>query len=380
MGKLSEADRVQQDRFYILDLIRGLAAFSILFYHYNVLYFTTPLIRPLRSEESATEPLYAQLWILYDHGHYAVNFFWMLSGFVFGAVYLYGAKGTRDFIVHRLARLYPLHLLTLCVVSALQILSITFTGQFQIVAINDLYHFILQLFFASNWGIQKGPSFNAPIWSVSIEVLVYGLFWVTRPHLYRAGIAGPLILAAVAWVFGFHVGGHLVLLRQCVFYFFTGVSAYMAFKHLRSKPRLMLGAAALLALVGVGTTLLAPQQLEPIAVPSILLALLIGCAGLEALSLGRYVKTIKGFGDATYGMYLWHIPILIVVLIYLNTNPGARWVIHQTWFLVCYLSTVVCVAWISFHRFERPARDWINGFATLRERLRLDPVESMAAP
>ena len=41
---------------------------------------------------------------------------------------------------------------------------------------NDWYHFILHLFFASDWGFQNNLSFNAPIWFMS--TLIQFLFFL----------------------------------------------------------------------------------------------------------------------------------------------------------------------------------------------------------
>ena len=46
-------------------------------------------------------------------------------------------------------------------------------------ATHDFYHFVLQFFFISSWGFEDGPSFNGPIWSVSIEIFIYGIFFLS---------------------------------------------------------------------------------------------------------------------------------------------------------------------------------------------------------
>jgi len=43
---------------------------------------------------------------------------------------------------------------------------------------NDLPHFLAQLFLASEWGIVHDSSFDGPIWSISIEVLAYFVFFM----------------------------------------------------------------------------------------------------------------------------------------------------------------------------------------------------------
>jgi len=41
----------------------------------------------------------------------------------------------------------------------------------------DWPHFVRQIFFASDWGLHVAHSFNGPVWSVSIEVLLYAVFF-----------------------------------------------------------------------------------------------------------------------------------------------------------------------------------------------------------
>ena len=77
----------------------------------------------------------------------------------------------------RLSRLNPLHLVNLVLVAGLQWQKMRSQGGYFVDHLNDAYHFALNLFFATAWGFEEGFSFNAPIWSVSIEVLLYGLFF-----------------------------------------------------------------------------------------------------------------------------------------------------------------------------------------------------------
>ena len=61
------------------------------------------------------------------------------------------------FFINRFARLYPLHFATLILVAVLQIINLSLSNTFQIVPINDFYHFTLNLFFISDLGaIEKG--------------------------------------------------------------------------------------------------------------------------------------------------------------------------------------------------------------------------------
>ncbi|MCY7280846.1 MAG: acyltransferase family protein [Sphingomonas bacterium] len=136
--------------------MRGLSALVVLVCHYR--WFFAREVRDWRSD--APLPFYDWLWPIYDHGGVAVQMFWILSGFVF--MVAYGGKGQsldqREFWVHRLARLYPLHLATLAVVAALQIVSVQLTGRWTVEGNNDLPHFVAQLFFAQTGSRQRARS------------------------------------------------------------------------------------------------------------------------------------------------------------------------------------------------------------------------------
>ncbi len=127
-------------RFMVLDTLRGYAALAIMIYHFK-----------------AVSPLFAS--------YLAVDFFLILSGFVLTHAYF-----RRDdfnfwsFAQARIARLYPLHLITLCASLGVYLLTARYIDK------SDLALHILMLH-----NIGLGPDtieFNSPAWSISVE------FWV----------------------------------------------------------------------------------------------------------------------------------------------------------------------------------------------------------
>lgn len=177
-------------RYYVMDFFRGFAAIVILVWHYPGFAW----VYPGGAADRALQPFYAILQLFYNYGLHAVAFFWMLSGFVLSHAYGGARFSTREFVVNRFARLYPLHLVTLLAAALISYLCVLNVGQ-PTTPNNDLYHFVLNLFFAPWWGFQKGFSFNAPIWSVSVEVAIYALFWFVLPALFKRGLLAPLVAA-----------------------------------------------------------------------------------------------------------------------------------------------------------------------------------------
>ncbi|WP_188435043.1 acyltransferase family protein, partial [Chishuiella changwenlii] len=102
---------------------------------------------------------------VFKEGFLGVSFFFILSGFVLSLNYNTITKSyIRKFYLYRLARIYPVYLLTL-------LLSI-------FIVKGSVYKFIIQIFsiqsFFPNQEIYF--SYNAPSWSISDEFFFYLLF------------------------------------------------------------------------------------------------------------------------------------------------------------------------------------------------------------
>jgi peptidoglycan/LPS O-acetylase OafA/YrhL len=167
--------------FYSFDAIRGIAAIVVVIYHWQLFYYANDTWVPSAIDKTAL-PFYPYLSIVYNDAVIAVDLFFLLSGFVF--FWLYADRiaarkiNFRKFIIFRLSRLYPIHLVTLVSVAVLQWLMFKNAGHYFIVQFNDTYHFILNLLFMQSWGIEKGASFSGPSWSASVEVFLYLVFFI----------------------------------------------------------------------------------------------------------------------------------------------------------------------------------------------------------
>ena len=358
IGYLFFPPSASKEHFHAIDLLRGIAALAVVLFHY-LNFFIPAGQQEAVSNYRELEPFREVLWPAYGYGLWAVQLFWLISGFVFAAVYVGTTATTREFVVARIARLYPLHLLTLLVVAALQFGRLWWLGNFQIFQFNDIYHFVLNLLFISSWGLERGPSFNGPIWSVSVEVAIYAVFWITLKPLYRRGLAGPLSVACLFTLGSiFDLPG--TVFWQCGFYFFTGSSIYIVFSILRGSPWLFFAAGLLsLGMAGMAALRIHFDHLTPIILPAILLLV----CGAEAAGWIRTSRWTEIIANNTYGVYLWHIPIQLFLLLLLDGAIGNRSVVTAGWFLILYLILVIAVARISYLGIELPARRAIRRLA-----------------
>jgi len=351
-----------------IEFLRFVSALSVLVWHYQHFAYSAGAITLLRSEQ----PFHALLFPFYEHGALGVQMFWCISGFIFFAKYheslASGRASFRTFAVNRFSRLYPLHLLTLLLVAGLQPLYSAAHGEFFVYPFNDAWHFLLNALFISEWGLSSGHSFNAPIWSVSVELIVYGLFFllVSKLPVARAYIGAGLFYLAFKWI-----GGGLV--AQCLMYFFIGGAIALGrffperFRvgglHLPT-PFGMIGillavaTAALLAghLAGV-RPLTRPSLVQPILITSVLFVF------VAANRLFLPAANLLSFlGNLTYASYLCHFPIQLLIVLLLPL-AGRAVDYRDPWLLAGFLITTFAIAALVFRTIELPAQ------RALRQRL-----------
>jgi peptidoglycan/LPS O-acetylase OafA/YrhL len=224
-------------RLYALDVSRGFAALSVVLWHWK--HFAYKGNSLPQDFERASQPLYGILKLFYENGIRGVQYFFLLSGFIF--FWLYGEsikmKPThfKGFWVQRFSRLYPLHFVTLLIVALLQFLYASREGAFFVYPFNDWCHFLLNLGFASKWGLESGESFNGPVWSVSVEIILYLIFFLMAS--FRLG--GLLFCLATTGISFVLV--NLQLAQDAIFggatLFFLGGAVFHLTFIMSTKPR-----------------------------------------------------------------------------------------------------------------------------------------------
>lgn len=347
-ANLLNAPKPQTRHYHVIDVVRGLAACAILFWHYQH-FMALGMAEPgARSDY----PLFGLLGIFYEQGGAAVQLFWIISGFVFSAVYVGSGVSASTFFQHRFARLYPLHLVTLLIVAALQVACFKRFGGFLIYPDNTLPNFVLHLLMATGWGLGGLWSFNGPIWSVSAELGIYALFWIVLGTLFRWGVVFPVTAAL-----GFIILAPYSPVASCGGYFFVGCAVYSTHRSLATHWQLLLGVS------GIGAfAVLLEIGLQGVGVLLLFAGVTLICAAVERGSAGQWARRIPWVAENTYGVYLWHIPVQLVLLLGMSAFGISREIALRPWFLAIFVGLVVCLARLSFVTIERPARDAIRGY------------------
>ena len=174
-----------------LDALRFLAAAFIVLYHYE---WQAPV---------SFDALHPSL----TRGYLATDFFLMLSGYVLGRTYgrrlVEGRIGYGSFLLRRITRVWPAHLIVLAGFAAL-VAAAAAAG----FALNNAHAFEWSALpghalLAQSWALGVSPGWNTPTWSLSALIVCYALFPLIWPVLARlsgrgALVAGVAVLVAAA--------------------------------------------------------------------------------------------------------------------------------------------------------------------------------------
>ena len=289
--------------------VRFFLALGVVLFHYQ-LYWTLP----------------PQASGLLDRARLGVDVFFILSGFILAHVYLQGdaAPPWRRFLVARFARIYPAHLFILLgmlvLVGAARLFGVGLEpGRF------NLPDFLQTLFLVQAWvPRQSMVLWNGPSWSLSAEWFAYLLFpafaWIALRLRERAVLLTALAVALfVAIDLGYRSLFGIVLPRaednlgilRIIPEFLFGIGLY----YLGQRVRLSRRAAIAAALLTTAALLVAMQiplddrLIVALAGPFLLaLALLAKSGARTFLSQPAWLFA----GEASYALYLVHIPVLMV--------------------------------------------------------------------
>jgi peptidoglycan/LPS O-acetylase OafA/YrhL len=358
-----------------LEFIRFVSALAILVWHYQHFSF-------LGSEavdfSQSTQPLYFILEPMYRYGYFGVQIFWCISGYIFFWKYAEsiasGSISGWNFFVFRFSRLYPLHFATLLAVVFLQYAYFHRTGVYFVYQNNSVKEFFLQLFMASSWVGWDPVGFNGPIWSISVEILIYSIFYTfLRIFLNNILFSGlVVVLAVVAMAFGVT---HPVV--QCLAFFYAGGVLATAGPALR-KYRKATGAFFLAAIAMMAGWHFLKSKLDfTIQSEFFMLVSVLSCVYLMTEYFNppaRSHKMIEAAGNMTYSSYLLHFPIqLCVVLIYHTIDVAVPY--RSAWFFLAFMAVTLIASRYVFSMFERPLQTVIRKRLTGAKRLKLVPSE-----
>jgi peptidoglycan/LPS O-acetylase OafA/YrhL len=350
-----------KEHFEVLDGLRGSAAFLIVVFH--VFNYSFGFNRP---------------WAPVKHAYLAVDFFFVLSGFV--VAYAYDDRWTRMSILQffriRLIRLHPLVLIG----ATLGLLGYLFDPFSN--ARNHTDAPMLLLAYITSLLLLPSPpvggrgnetqALNGPAWSLMQEYLgniAYALILRRLRPLTLAIIFGlsGLLLIWTANTKGSLDGGWgytemwMAPLRLTVS-FVMGLWLYRIHERIRvPKIGLLLLSIVLVACFQmpifprVGEYSL--HGLYDAACVLFLFPLIVLCGAHSNAGTGM-IRLCKFGGRLSYPLYITHIPFVYVLAGYLwTTHPSPA--VKLTWVFLT-ISFVIILAWLILKYFDEPVRAWLT--------------------
>lgn len=371
---MTSADK--SPRFVALDSWRGICACMVALFHFDVLSHLSflPFVR---------------------HAYLFVDFFFVLSGFVIAANYrsrLADGFGTGRFMVLRLGRVYPLHLVTL-------LLFIPIDAAKDGVSANLFQAIVTNVFLLQGLGINPQNWLNFVSWSISTEFVAYVIFAVV---VSRVGIAiwpwllpvvaGPAVLATLS-PHGMDATYDYGLVR-CLYGFALGVICFdlrERFSFLRagltpSAETVLEVASFALAFGYVAAA--GSNLLLSVASPMVF-ALIVLVFAREGGAVSRIltVPSMLMVGTLTYSIYMLHPFVRAVVraalmvvermlhtdlfMVYALTpgqEPTKIVTLHGSLWLgdllqVAMLLATIVASVLTYRYIEEPGRDWAKRLA-----------------
>lgn len=340
-----------------LELLRFLAGIAVLVWHYSIFSYVG---REQVNFEAVRQPFYSFFYFFYSSGFWAVEVFWCISGFIFFWKYRAPiserAVNFGNFFILRLSRLYPLHFATLLVVAVLQHLYWRERQSYFYFPFNSVNDFTLQIFMVANRAINQ-DSFNYPVWSVSVELWIYLLFFITVRFISISVLTNLLVIGACLWA---EHRGMTNPLIECAKLFYVGGIAAILRRRITSAR--LATAAALCAWV-IGLFLARWLWRTYGNQPNTFMSIFSCTAAPIFLFCLSYIprlptiveKTIEGAGNLTYSSYLLHFPIQILIAL-LCTYGGWSIPLYEPVFFIGFVGGTLFMAHLVYRYFEMPAQ------------------------
>lgn len=285
-------------RFAALDGWRGVCAMMVVLFHLNA---------------------GSHAWLLTRNGYVAVDFFFVLSGFVLTSGYserLGDRSALGRFSARRLARLYPLHLATLAALLAILFVSAArrgadpFSGPFSLAALAQCLALVQG--FTTNQ-----LAWNFPSWSISIELwaslLLGSALWASGARKWWVFGLSILLLAVVVAGLGEPKGpahderGALLKVAHYLLAFFVGALLFRLYGSLARRRRAPPAWAEAVATAVVILTFLFADRMPAIATVTLFAAVIVVFA-FEAGPVSAWLRgpAPQAAGRWSYSIYLVH--------------------------------------------------------------------------
>lgn len=290
--------------FVALDGLRGVAAISVLLFHYGI----------------------HLGWNFLPNASLAVDFFFALSGFVIAHAYekrLRAGQSFGDFMRRRVIRLYPLYWVGL----TLPLLLIGLEAAFQLPHFNRTRTFAAYLFgllfLPTPSALSPVDDFvfplNDPAWSLSLEIGANALYAAFAIKLTDRRLTALILIAAAALVasaltwHGLDLGNtwsqYLGGWARVLWSFFAGILLYRLYD--RRERRALTPWAGIVLILAILAIFALPRSGPAMGLASALVLFpAIIWIGAKVRLTGPASRIASWLGTTSYALYITHVPLL----------------------------------------------------------------------
>lgn len=374
-------------RYEILDGLRGVAALVVVGFHMFETYRTS-----LADQ-------------IINHGYLAVDFFFVLSGFVIG--YAYDGRWKQmpawEFFKRRLTRLHPMVVFSVIIGAAFYF----FQGYYSDASLDDRGWVLFLLCMLTDlFLIPTGPaidvrgwgeitSFNGPSWSLMFEYIGNMLYAFIFRRLPKAVLAAVMVCSmfftmdlALGWdVFNIYpdpkynvIGGWVLNWQhmytgfvRLIYPFVCGLlisrilSGRMTLSNPSGSPLHLRGAfwwcsltvVAVLAMPCIGGRVGVADGLYQCLVIWLVFPMVILVGAGSTIKSRRTAGICKFLGDISYPLYIVHYPVAMMQFKWLRRNPDAPLWMHIGVFVSVYVISII-IACGAMKTFDEPVRRWLK--------------------
>lgn len=326
------------------------------------------------------QPAWSESWLFMGIVMWP-DYFFALSGFILMHVYnktLFQREGSLyNFFVHRVARIYPLHLFVLLALIAFECLRWLMArhgvdvGSTPFMGDRHPKFIITNLLLIQAWGVQHMNSWNIPAWSISAEFACYLVFplFIRYQLIARKSTAVLLTLMSIAALI-------FIQTRRRDFdvtYSFGAIRALGSFtlgcllyqyrpailKMLSFVPPTVLQCAGIIGVLVAYKVNALPLLYIP------LWLLLIASFTYEntwvarALSWGPMVQ----LGEMSYSLYMVHVLILSTIILSITAAPDLFKefiALPPLLILLAILGSTCLLSILTYNYIEKPGRTWVR--------------------
>lgn len=363
----SSAFADSKPHYKILNGLRGVAALMVIWYHVFEAFATSPFDQR------------------FNHGYLAVDFFFVLSGFVIGYAYddRWGKMSKKDFFKRRLIRLHPMIIMgtVLGVITFLIQGSVQWNGtkvSLSFVMLAMLLHLFLLPAIPGTGADVRGNNemfpLNGPTWSLFFEYIGNILYALWLRKLSTKALRVVVILSGAGLasfsLFNLSGFGHLGVgwtlldknflggMLRLLFAFSIGMLMSRDFKPVKIRGAFLICSLTIIGLlsapyIGGPDSLWMNGLYDAVCTIAIFPALVyLGASGKTS---GKVSETLCRFlGDISYPLYMVHYPFMYLFYSWIWKNG---YTFSQTWMVgVGLFVGNIMLAYLLLKIYDEPVR------------------------